>query len=670
MTVVAGDGDATEWGAPDEAWVHVGADGSITAFTGKVDAGQGTRTALGLLVAEELAVSPGAVRVTMADTDVSPFDLGTFGSRSMPHAAPPLRTAAAAAFRLLRESAAARLGLRADDLSAAGGVFAGPDGAPTASYGDLVAGQHRVERVAADEPVRPARHWRTAGRATPAAGAVDVVTGTKKFPSDLRLDGMLHGCVLHPPAAGAELISAGTSAASSLPGVTVVREAGLTGVVAPDRRTARAALAAITADWREADGPAAADLESWLRARPTDGDGRFGPFRHDRGDTDAALAAGPLRADASYRAAYVAHVPLEPRAALARWESGQLTVWTATSTPFRARRELAEALGVAESDVRVLVPDFGGGFGGKHGSAVALEAAVLARSAGCPVKVEWTRADEFGAGYLRPAAFIDIRASADAAGRLTGWSMLNLNAGAAGIMTPYRVPAQQIRYQPAAAPLAQGSYRALAATANNFARESHMDDLARAAGADPVRFRLDHLDDERLAGVLTAAAEQIGWTEGGPAGPDGTGTGIALGTEKDSFVATAATVRVAPDGAVTILSLVTAVDCGAVVHPDGLVNQVEGAIMMGLGPALFEQIEFEGRRIGNGSMADYRVPRLADLPADLHVVLVNRPDEPPVGGGETPIIAVAPAIGNAIFAACGVRLRSMPLIPAGRVPLG
>jgi nicotinate dehydrogenase subunit B len=670
LTVVAGDGDATEWGAPDEAWVHVGADGSVTAFTGKVDAGQGTRTALGLLVAEELAVPPGAVRVTMADTDVSPFDLGTFGSRSMPHAAPPLRTAAAAAFRLLRESAAARLGLPAGDLAAAGGVFAGPDGAPTASYGELVAGQRRVERVAADEPVTPARQWRTAGHPEPAAGAVDVVTGAKMFPSDLRLDGMLHGCVLHPPAAGAELISAGTSAASALPGVIVVRDAGLVGVVATARRTARRALAAITADWREADGPAAAGLESWLRARPADGDGRFGPFRHDRGDADAALAAGPLRVDASYRAAYVAHVPLEPRAALARWDDGQLTVWTATSTPFRARRGLAAALGVAEPDVRVLVPDFGGGFGGKHGSAVALEAAVLARAAGCPVKVEWTRAEEFSSGYLRPAAFIDVSASADAAGRLTGWSFANLNAGAAGIMTPYRVPAQAIRYQPAAAPLAQGSYRALAATANNFARESHMDELARAAGADPVRFRLDHLDDERLAAVLTTAAEQIGWTDGDPAGPDGTGTGIALGTEKDSFVATAAIVHVAPDGAVTILSLVTAVDCGAVVHPDGLVNQVEGAVMMGLGPALFEQIEFEGRRIRNGSMADYQLPRLADLPADLRVVLVNRPDEPPVGGGETPIIAVAPALGNAIFAACGVRLRSMPLIPGGRVPVG
>jgi CO/xanthine dehydrogenase Mo-binding subunit/aerobic-type carbon monoxide dehydrogenase small subunit (CoxS/CutS family) len=686
LTVVAGDGDAAAWDAPDEAWVHVGADGSITAFTGKVDAGQGTRTALGLLVAEELAVPPGRVTVTMADTCVSPFDLGTFGSRSMPHAAPPLRTAAAAAFRLLRDTAATRFGLRPDELTAADGMFAGPDGAPVAGYGQLVAGQRRVERVPADAPVTPAAQWRTAGRPVRAAGGLDVVTGAKKFPSDLRLDGMLYGCALHPPSAGARLAAADTSAAATLPGVLVVRDGDLTGVVAPDGRTARRALAAITADWHEAAGPAAADLESWLRARPSDADGRFGPVRHDRGDAAGALAAGPVRVQASFRAAYVAHVPLEPRAALARWDGDRLTVWTATSTPFRARRELAAEFGLPEADVHVLVPDFGGGFGGKHGSAVAAEAARLARAAGRPVRVEWTRADEFTAGYLRPAAFIEAAASADAAGRMTGWSLQNLNSGAAGIMTPYRVPNQAIGYQPAEAPLAQGSYRALAATANNFARESLMDELAAAVGADPVRFRLEHLDHERLAAVLTTAAAEIGWDETEPdqaranqaranqarahQARAGLGTGIALGTEKDSFVATAARVHVGPDGAITIRSLVTAADCGTVVHPDGLLNQIEGAIMMGLGPALFEQIKFEGRQILNGTMTDYRVPRLADLPAELRVVLVNRTDLPPVGGGETPIIAVAPAIANAIFRACGVRLRSMPLIPAGRVPLG
>jgi nicotinate dehydrogenase subunit B len=647
----------------DEAWVHVGADGAVTAFTGKVEEGQGTRTALRLLVAEELAVSPDAVHLTMAATDTSPFDWGTFGSRSMPHAAPPLRAAAAGALRVLRELAAARFELPPDALTAADGCIAGPDGAPSARYGELVAGSRQVERVPVDEPVRPAARWRVAGRPARSAGAADVVTGAKKFPSDLRMDGMLHGCVLHPPSAQARMLTADTSAAAAMPGVTVVADDDFIGVLAARPHLASAAVAAIRADWAEPAGlPDAGGLEAYLRAHPVDGSGWAAFYRHDEGDCETAFEAGPVRVRAHYSAAYVAHVPLEPRAALARWDGDRLVVWTATSTPFRARKELAEALRVPEADVQVVVPDFGGGFGGKHGCAVALEAARLARVAGQPVKVTWTRRDEFTAGYLRPAAFIDAAASTDAAGQLTSWAFTNVNSGSAGITTPYLVANQQLSYQPADSPLARGSYRALAATANNFARESLMDELAAAAGADPVEFRLRHLDDGRLAAVLRAAADEIGWGSGPGA------TGIALGTEKDGRVATAARVTVAPSGAVTIDELVTVVDCGAVVHPDGLVNQVEGAVMMGLGPALFEQIEHDGGRVQNASLASYRVPRLADLPARVRVVLLDQPDQLPVGGGEAPIIAVAPAIGNAIFRACGVRLRAMPLIPGGKVP--
>jgi nicotinate dehydrogenase subunit B len=668
-TVVAGDDGEEGWGAPDEAWVHVAADGSVTAFTGKVEAGQGTRTALSLLVAEELGVQPGSVALSMADTGTSPFDLGTFGSRSMPHAAPPLRAAAAAACRLLKDAAAARFGLPADSLTAADGIVAGPDGAPSASYGELVTGQHRVERVPADGPVKPASAWRSAGHPARAVGGADVVTGAKLFPSDLTVDGMLHGCVLRPPAFGAQLRDADTAAAASMPGVTVVRDGSFVGVVAPDQRTARSAIASVRADWAEPAGPDAAGLEAHLREHPVHGDGRTGPFLHESGDLPAALARATTRLDSHYSAAYVAHTPLEPRAALARWHGDQLTVWTATSTPFRARKELAAEFGLAEERVHVIVPDFGGGFGGKHGSVVAAEAARLARAVGQPVKVWWSRAEEFSAGYLRPAAFIDVTSGTDAEGRLSAWSFTNVNSGSAGLMTPYRVANQRISYQPAQAPLAQGSYRALAATANNFARESHMDELAAALGADPVAFRLAHIDDERLRAILQAAADEIGWGEDRrePGEPGSHGTGIAIGFEKGGRVATAARVSVAPDGTLQLLRLVTTADCGAVVHPDGLANQVEGSVVMGLGPALFEQIEFSGGRILNGSMMAYRVPRLADVPVRLDVRLLDRPAEPSAGGGEAPIIAIAPAIANAIFAACGIRLRSMPLTPNGRV---
>jgi CO/xanthine dehydrogenase Mo-binding subunit len=353
--------------------------------------------------------------------------------------------------------------------------------------------------------------------------------------------------------------------------------------------------------------------------------------------------------------------------------------------------------------VQVIVPDYGGGFGGKHGGSVAAEAARLARSARCPVKVQWSRHEEFHWGYLRPAALIDISSSADASGELTGWSHLNVNSGAVGILTPYQIPHQRIVYQPADSPLPQGSYRALAATANNFARESHMDELAHRLGADPLEFRLRHLRDARLADVLRAAAERLGWParqtrrssgsrdgrpevgrEGGRGGgwghagvrgsppgsaqrADGTGVGIACGIEKGGRVATAAAVRVDGDGTLHVDRLVTAFDCGAVVNPDNLANQIEGAVMMGLGGALFEAIDFADGQIRNASLSQYRVPRLPDLP-QVEVVLLDRPDQPSAGGGETPIVAVAPAIANAIFSACGTRLRAMPLAPGGKVP--
>jgi isoquinoline 1-oxidoreductase len=606
--------------------------------------------------------------------------MGTFGSRSMPDAAPLLRRAAAAARRVLRETAAQRFGLAEAGLTLDGGIVAGPDGAPSASFGELVTGMHRVEQARADEQVTRPGAWRRAGHpARPAAAAA--VTGTKRFPSDLAVPGMRHGCVLRAPAYGARLLGLDPAAAQAMPGVQVVRDGDFAGVVAPTARAARAAAGAIAADWELTAQPGPAELEAYLRAHPVEGQGFSAPYRHATGDVDAALAAGPSRLTASYTTAYLAHVPLEPRVALARWESGRLTVWVGTSTPFRVRGELAEALGLDEAGIQVIVPDYGGGFGGKHGPAAALEAARLARAAGAPVKVAWSREEEFRWGYLRPAAVIDVAASADAAGQLTGWSFTNINSGQAGIATPYRVPSQRIVYQPAQSPLPQGSYRALAATANNFARESHMDEMARLAGADPLAFRLGHLDDDRLATVLRRAADRIGWDQrdqrsGGP-GPDiGSGPGddpsgrhglgLACGREKDSRVATAAEVRVGDDGTLHVLRLVTAFDCGAVVDPANLANQVEGATVMGLGGALFEQVDFADGVIRNASLSQYRVPRLPDVPP-VEAILIDRPDQPSAGGGETPLIAVAPALANAIRAASGTRLRSLPLAPQGKI---
>ncbi|MGH9159135.1 MAG: xanthine dehydrogenase family protein molybdopterin-binding subunit, partial [Vicinamibacteraceae bacterium] len=347
----------------------------------------------------------------------------------------------------------------------------------------------------------------------------------------------------------------------------------------------------------------------------------------------------------TYLIPYIAHVPLEPRAAVAEWNDGKLTVWVGTQRPFGVRSELSEAFSLPESRVRVLVPDMGSAYGGKHTAEHAVEAARLAKAAGRPVKLVWTRAEEFGWAYFRPAGVIEVASAVDGDGRLVAWEFDNWNSGAAGIETPYEVPNRRIAFHPSESPLRQGSYRGLAATANHFAREVHMDEIARALGIDAVELRMRNLKDARMRAVLTAVAEHVGWPRDAGAGR---ALGIACGTEKDSYVATAAEVSKTASG-LRVERLVAAFECGAIVNPDGVRNQVEGALVQGLGGALFEAVEFAGGRILNGSMAKYRVPRFADMPA-LDVLLLDRPDLPSAGAGETPIVAVAPAIAAAVRA--------------------
>jgi nicotinate dehydrogenase subunit B len=672
LVVVSPPSPAGTWPRSWGAWVHVAASGIVTAFTGKVDVGQDNQTALRLLAAEELAVDPVGVRLVQGDTDLCPYDPGTFGSRSMPDAGEALRRAAAGAKEVLIELAAARLdGPHARLRAEQGSVACGRTGIRL-PYSALLAGKRRVEVLAADPPLTSPPDWTTAGRPY-AAPRADAVTGARCFVSDLRWPGLRHGAVLRPPAPGAVLRSADAAAAGAMPGVIVVRDGDFIGVTAGDPATARRAMAAIRADWDQ-PGPGPVDLETYLRTHLVDGEGWQRAVSSQAGDPDAELASAATGVQATYTTAYLAHVPLETRAAVAEWEDGRLTVWTGTNVPFAVRARLSRAFGIGEEAIRVIVPPVGGGFGGKHGDE-AIEAARLARGAGRPVMVHWSRAEEFQQGFLRPMAVIDVRAGLDADGLITAWDFLDINAGANGFAFPYAVPNRRLRYQPAASPHAQGPYRALSATANTFARESHIDALAYIAGADPLRFRLRHLDDERLAAVLEAAAGRFGWPPGWqPAGrPDWRdgqwawrGTGLAIGLEKGGRVATCAEVLCDAAGQVRVTRIVTAYECGAVVNPDTVISQIEGGTVMALGGALFESVTFDHGRIAMPSLSGYRLPRFTDVP-ELDVVLFDRRDLPPAGAGETPLIAVAPAIANAIFAATGRRLRSLPLLPDGRV---
>jgi isoquinoline 1-oxidoreductase len=308
----------------------------------------------------------------------------------------------------------------------------------------------------------------------------------------------------------------------------------------------------------------------------------------------------------------------------------------------------------------------GSGYGGKHTGEVAIEAARLAKAAGKPVKVVWTRSEEFTWAYFRPAGLIEITAGARRDGTLVAWEHHNYNSGPAAITTPYNVPNQLIQYHAAKSPLRQGSYRGLASTANHFARESHMDGVAHAAGFDPLEFRLKNLSDPRLQVVFQAAAEKFGW--GRLKSSPERGFGIAGGVDKGGYVATCAEVEIDLDSKrVRIRRIVQAWECGAVVNPDGLRNQLTGAIVQGIGGALFERILFANGRILNPHFAQYRVPRFSDTP-QIEIVLVDRKDLPSAGAGETGLVGLAPAVGNAIFAASGVRLRNMPMVPENGEP--
>jgi nicotinate dehydrogenase subunit B len=677
---ILGDGLVVVWSPPagaGGAWVHVSPSGTVTAFTGKVDVGQDNRAAFRLLVAEELAVDPGSVRIVQGDTDLCPYDAGTFGSRSMPEAGEWLRRAAAGARQALLDLAAQRWG-------------AGP-ARPAAR--ELLTGLRRVVVLDREPPLTPPAAWRVAGHrpdladrkpgdrhegaAGDIAGRLDAVTGRRRYASDFEIPNMRYGAVLRPPVRGAALRAVEVGAAEQMPGVEVVRDGEFVGVTAPDLVTARRAVAAIRADW---DSPAPIDgpMPGYLRAHPVGGKGWQQPVDHGSGEVGAALAGAVTVVQASYTTAYLAHVPLETRAAVAEWADGRLTVWTGNNVPFPVRARLAETFGLPQHEVRVIVPPTGGGYGGKRGDE-AIEAARLALATASPVKVHWSRAEEFQFGFVRPMAVIDIRAGLGSDGSIAAWDLLNINAGPQGTAFPYDTASWRLRYQPAASPLAQGSYRALAATANTFARESALDELAHAAGYDPLRFRLDRLADDRLAAVLRAAAERFGWepvpreTKGRQTngrqtngrqtnGRQTNGQGVALGLEKNGRVATCAEVTADAEGGIAITRIVTAYECGAIVSPATVISQIEGGTVMALGGALFEQVTLSDGRQETRSLAGYRVPRFNDTP-EIEVVLVDRPDIPSAGAGETPLIAVAPAIGNAIFAATGRRLRALPLLP-------
>jgi isoquinoline 1-oxidoreductase len=623
---------------PLDARLHIAKDGAITVMTGKVDCGQGARAQITQAAAEELGVAVEKIGLVMGDTDLTPDDGITAGSRTTPSTIPVIRQTCAAARNLL------------ESLSAKAGN--------ALTYADLAAASTDSLKQAApaDVAVTAAKEWKILGTPVPRPNARDLVTGKHQYPYDITRPGMLYGKILRAPSYGAKLTAIDLAPAQAMKDVFAVRDGDFVAVTAPTTYAAKLALQAVekTAAWNTSPHPSSKELYDHLRnsAKPV-----TNPF------ADELKSAASVH-KATYRVPYVQHAPMEPRCALAEWENGKLTVWMSTQNPFGVRRELSNTFKLPEDRVRVIVADFGGGFGGKHSGETAVEAARLAQAAKKPVMVQWTRAEEFTWALFRPAGVMDAEATLDKNGAITSWHFININSGGSGVDSPYAIK-KDCAFVQSDGPLRHGSYRALSATANNFARECFMDELADAAKRDPLEFRLAHLQDARLRAMLEEAAKKFGWADAraaeARAAGNTIGIGVACGTEKGSFVAACAEViadRVR--GTITVKRIVQAFECGAIMNPANLRSQVEGAIIMALGPTFNEAMEFEGGKMLNASFAKYRVPREHDVPR-IEIHLLDRPDLPSGGAGEIPLIAAAPAIANAVFHATGVRLRDLPL---------
>ncbi|MCX5645153.1 MAG: molybdopterin-dependent oxidoreductase [Phycisphaerae bacterium] len=647
---------------PVVARLHLNEDGTISVMSGKVEEGQGARTELSQAAAEELRVPFDRIRIVMADTDFVPDDGGTSGSRTTPGNVPPMRQAAATARELLTRFAAKQWQADVNSLEVRDGTITNKATNQKLTYADLAKSREIAEAfkqpIESNITLTAVSDWKVMGSSVPRANNRDLVTGAHQFPSDVARPNMFYGRVLRPPSYKATLESIDLSEAKAMKDAVVVHEGEFVGFAAPSLFRATQALeaAAKTASWKVASQPSVSHktIHSYLQ-------------EHARMDnargvvTEKGLAEAAKTLSATYTLAYIQHTPMETRAGVAEWKDDKLTVWAGVDNPPAAQRDLAQMFGMPVERVRVIVPDMGGGFGGKHAAPAAQEAARLAKVAGRPVCVHWTRAEEFTWAYFRPAAVIECKGGLDAKGSLIAWDFININAGGSAIDAPYNIPNKRTQSVGSDSPLAQGAYRCLAATGNNFARESFIDELAAAAGADPLEFRLTHLDNPRIRTVLETVAQRFNWSERKRKVTPELGVGLACGTEKNSVVA--ACVEVGIDrkkGEIKVREVCQAFECGPILNPANLTSQVQGCIVMGLGGALFEEIEFENGKVLNADFGGYRVPRFRDVPK-IDVVLVNKTDIPSAGGGETPIIAVAPAVGNAVFAATGVRIRSLPM---------
>jgi isoquinoline 1-oxidoreductase len=650
------------------AYLKIGEDGRVTVYSGKIEMGQGVITSLAQEAADELGVALESIDMVMGDTDLCPYDSGTYGSMSTRFFGPALRSAAAEAKTVLLELASERLRMPKEKLGVENGVvFVTADKKTRVTFGQLTKGQKITRKLEGKVVTKSVSEFTVMGKPTKRVDAMAKVTGKAQYAGDIRVPGMLYARILRPPAHGATLKNVDTSAAQKMPGIMVVNQDGMVAVLHQDPEAVEKALASIKAEFDipkpTVDNETIFDhiLDSSPRAQESD----------RRGDLAVGEKAAATLFENKYLTAYGAHAPIETHTAVANVEGEKATVWISTQSPFPNKNQIAQALkpyGFAPDNVRVITPFVGGGFGGKNPAQQAVEAARLAKITGKPVQVAWSRAEEFFYDTFRPAAVVKIKSGIDGAGKICLWDYNVYAAGSRSSEQFYDVRNNVIRVYGGGMgggggphPFATGAWRAPGAPINVFARESQIDIMAAKAKVDPLEFRLNNTSDARMRRVLQSVADRFGWKKA--AIPSGRGYGLACGIDSETYVAEMAEVRVdKATGNVRVVRIVAAQEMGIIINPDGAKMQMEGCITMGLGYALSEDISFKGGQIFTTNFDTYELPRFSILP-QIETILVKNDELPPKGGGEPAIVPIGAVIANAIFDATGARLYRFPFVP-------
>ena len=644
------------------AFVRIAPDGRVSCLTGKIEMGQGIVTSLAQMLAEELDVPLASVEMVMGDTDLCPYDGGTWGSLTTRFFGPPLREAAAEARAILIQLASERLRVDKERLIVRNGVVQDRNNSKKqVTYGQLAKGKMIERHITPKPSPKQVSQYTVVGKSYTRRDGVVKVTGKAQYAGDVRLPGMLYASILRPPAHGAKLKRVDTSAVEADKEVRLVRDGDLIAVLHQYPDGAEKALSRIKAEWdvAQSDLDPKTIYQHLLRVAPA------GEVVTEGGDPKAGEGLAQNTYEGTFYDHYMAHATIETHTALAKPEGDRMVVWVSTQSPFGAKEEIAQVLSIPSQKVRVITPFVGGGFGGKSPRGQAVEATRLAKLTGRPVQVARTRKEEFFYDTFRPAGIVKVRSGVDSAGRITFWTYDVYFSGSRGAGQLYSVPNHRelshghYTGAPGAHPFATGPWRAPGANFNVFARESHIDTMAAKLGLDPVEFRLKNIGQKRLQRVLNVAAERFGWKKG--AAPSGHGIGVACAEDAGTYVAAIGEVDVdRTTGRVRVKRIVAVQDMGVVINPEGATIQMEGGLFMGLGQALTEEVRFKGGEVFDTNFDTYEIPRFSWAPK-IETILVENREVPPQGGGEPPIVTVAAMIGNAIFDATGARLYELPM---------